>query len=134
MKHVNVWWLVIVIACTISMLTLSIVVAQGNGTPKEKQVSVIGTMTCSVCRLTHPGKACPPGCCEDCIKNGDPVLFTDQTGNQYVLAPKEGGPKLMTDERYALLNQPVRVTGQLLKGKGVQFIVVDTIAKAPKTE
>ena len=129
MQHANVWWLAFVIAGAVSLSTLSVVIAQGNGVPKGKQVAIVGTMTCTVCQLSHPGKACAPGCCEQCIKNGDPVLFTDQAGNQYVLTSKDENSKLMTTERYALLGQKVRVRGKLVKGKGVQFIMVESVAK-----
>ncbi len=129
MKHAKIWWLVLVIAGMVSLSALSVVIAQGNGMPKGKQVSIIGTMTCTVCQLMHPGEKCAPGCCEQCIKNGDPVLFTDQAGNQYVLTSTAENTKLMTAERYALLGQTVLVKGKLVKGKGVQFIMVESVAK-----
>ncbi len=129
MKPAYLWWLGVMLACVISISTLSVVLAQGNALPNGKRVSVSGTMSCTVCRLSHPDKMCAPGCCEQCIKNGDPVLFTDLAGNQYVLAPKDSSTKLMTTGRYALLGKKVLVKGWLMKGKGVQVIVVDSIAK-----
>ncbi len=128
MKHANRWWLAFVIAGAVSLWTLSMVIAQGNAMP-GKQVSIVGTMTCTVCQLMHPGTKCAPGCCEQCIKNGDPVLFTDQGGNQYVLTARDQNSKLMIPERYALLGQKVLVRGRLVKGKGVQFIMVESVAK-----
>jgi hypothetical protein len=99
---------------------------------KGKEITVTGTITCTHCKLANPDKPCKPGCCERCIKAGDPPLLTDKEGNQYILLTSEKGVSLMNPERYKMLGGMVNVKGVLVKGKGVQAIYVDKIEKAAK--
>jgi hypothetical protein len=150
MKRPSALWVVLLMACMSLVATLYVAFAQGNQAKKTgtgtwdyvarahdqqatKHVSLIGTMTCTACRFTRGERfVCPDGCCENCIKHGDPVLFTDRAGNQYVLGLKAHNATLMNADRYKLLGQNVRVTGLLAQGKGVRFILLDTVTKAPK--
>ena len=98
----------------------------GQGNPiKGKEVSIAGKMTCTFCKLANPDKTCKPGCCEGCVRAGDPPLLTATDGNQYVLLTNEHEVSLMTPERYKMFNKPVNVQGVLVKGKGIQVIYVD---------
>jgi hypothetical protein len=106
---------------------------EGKGEPiKGTEISVTGTVTCTFCKLSNPDKPCAPGCCERCIKAGDPPLLTDAEGNQYILLSGEKGVPLMTPERNKMLGGMVTVKGVLVKGKGVQAIYVDKMEKATK--
>jgi hypothetical protein len=98
---------------------------------KGTQVSVTGVLTCTFCKLSHPEKACETGCCEKCIKAGDPALLTANDGEQFILITSEKEVALMTPERYALVGGPVTVKGMKVKGKGVQVIYVESMEKAP---
>jgi hypothetical protein len=99
---------------------------EAKATPiKGKEVSLTGTVTCTFCKLSNPKIACAAGCCEACIKSGDPPLLTDTKGNQYILLSGERGVPLMTPERYKMLGGKVNVKGILVKGKGIQVIYVD---------
>ena len=107
--------------------------SEGKGAAtKGKEVTIIGTVTCTHCKLANPDKPCKPGCCEMCIKAGDPPLLTDTEGNQYILLTSEKGKSLMSPERYKMLGGMVTVKGVLVKGKGVQAIYVDKMEKAAK--
>jgi hypothetical protein len=98
---------------------------------KGKEITVTGQLTCTFCKLANPEKKCPPGCCENCVKAGDPPLLTADDGNQYILLTGEHEVPLMTPERYKMLGGRVRVKGIMVKGKGVQVIYVDTMEQAP---
>jgi|WetSurSiteA1Bulk_404760.scaffolds.fasta_scaffold00079_8 hypothetical protein len=104
---------------------------KGSAT-KGKEITVTGTVTCTHCKLANPDKPCKPGCCERCIKAGDPPLLTDKEGNQYILLTSEKGVSLMNPERHKMLGGMVTVKGVLVKGKGVQAIYVDKMEKAAK--
>ncbi len=98
----------------------------GKGAPiKGQEVSVSGKVTCTFCNLANPGKTCEPGCCERCIKAGDPPLLTTEDGNQYILLTGEHEVPLMTPERYKMIGGAVNVKGMMVKGKGIQAIYVD---------
>jgi len=99
---------------------------------KGKEVTITGQVTCTFCKLSNPNKPCSPGCCERCIKAGDPPLLTAKDSTQYILLTGEHEVPLMTPERYAMLGGMVTVTGILVKGKGVQVIYVDKMEKAAK--
>lgn len=98
----------------------------GKGMPiKGQEISVTGEVTCTFCKLANPAKTCEPGCCERCIKAGDPPLLTDADGNQFVLLTGEHEVPLMTPERYKMIGGTVNVKGMMVKGKGIQAIYVD---------
>lgn len=92
---------------------------------KGEEVSITGQLTCTFCKLSKPDKPCEKGCCERCIKAGDPPLLTDSKGDQYILLTGEHEVPLMTPERYKMLGKTVLVKGVMVKGKGVQAIYVD---------
>ena len=98
----------------------------GKGVPIQgEEVSLTGKISCTFCKLSHPDKTCEQGCCERCIKAGDPPLLTDADGNQFILLTGEHEVPLMTPERFKLLGTTVNVKGIMVKGKGVQAIYVD---------
>jgi len=92
-------------------------------TAKGQEISVSGKATCTSCSLA--GMPCESGCCERCVKAGDPVLLTDADGNRYILLSGEHATPLMTPERYKLLGGMVNVKGVMVKDKGIQAIYVD---------
>jgi hypothetical protein len=94
---------------------------------KGKEVSITGKITCTFCKLAHPDKTCEQGCCERCIKAGDPPLLTAEDGNQYILLTGEHEVPLMTPERFKMLGHAVSVKGMMVTGKGVQAIYVDAM-------
>jgi hypothetical protein len=112
------------------MFVASAVVAQDKAAPaKGKEVTLTGTLSCTVCTLAHPDMPCPPGCCETCIKAGDAPLLTDKDGNQYLLTTSEMKGTLMTPERLKMTGGMVSVKGMLVTGKGVQVVMVETMEK-----
>jgi hypothetical protein len=116
------------LACTVALLSLAWMAFPAFSgkemSIKGKEISVVGKVTCTFCALA--GKfACEEGCCERCIKAGDPALLTDADGNQYILLSGEHEASLMTPERYKMLGRTVTVKGVMVKGKGVQAIYVD---------
>lgn len=91
--------------------------------PAGQEVTLTGKATCTSCEIQ--GKSCKAGCCEACVKGGDPVMFTDEKGNRYILLRAGGrGTPLMTPERYKMLGGTVAVTGTLIVDKGIQAIQV----------
>jgi hypothetical protein len=117
----------VIVLLVLTWMALPVFAAKdGKGTPIQgKEVSITGKVTCTFCNLSHPGKTCEPGCCERCIKAGDPPLLTDADGNQYILLTGEHEVPLMTPERYKMLGGAVNVNGVMVKGKGIQAIYVD---------
>lgn len=101
----------------------------GGKMAKGKEVTVTGQLSCTFCKLSNPAKPCEKGCCEKCVKAGDSPLLTDAKGNQYVLVTGEKEATLMTPERTAMLGSQVTVKGVMVKGKGIQAIYVDSMAK-----
>jgi hypothetical protein len=99
------------------------------GGPKGKEVSLNGRLACTFCSLAHPGKPCKEGCCKGCIQAGDPPLLIDKEGTMYLLLGNENKKPVMTAERLELAGGPVTVKGLLVKGKGIQAIFVDSLAK-----
>jgi hypothetical protein len=117
-----------ILAVVVLSFTVAIFYSTTNGketAAKGEEVSITGQITCTFCKLSKPDMTCPKGCCEGCIKAGDPPLLTDPTGNQYILLTNEHEVPLMTPERYKMLGKTVLVKGVLVKGKGVQVIYVD---------
>lgn len=111
-------------------MTLTVLSAKAkSGSTRGQEVTLTGKLTCTFCTLSHPGQACPKGCCADCIKAGDPPLFTDAKGNMYLLTTNEKQTPLMTKERLAMAGGKVTVKGLLVKGKGIQAIFVDSMKK-----
>lgn len=103
--------------------------AAEQGTPKGKEVTITGKVSCTFCNL--PGQAnCTKECCQACIKSGDPVLLSDPKGNLYILISGEKEKPLMTPERMNLLQEEVKVQGMLVKRGGLQGIYVKTMEKA----
>lgn len=96
---------------------------------KAKAVNLTGTIACTSCTLAHPDKPCGKSCCTGCIKGGDPALLVDDDGNLFLLVTSERGKPLMTRERLEMIGGKVAVKGQLVKGKGIQAIYVDSIEK-----
>ena len=113
-----------------AMAALSVGADKPAAPAKGKEVTVTGRLSCTMCTLTHPEMPCDKGCCQTCIKAGDPALLTDAKGDQYMLLSGEMKKALMTDERMPLAGGHVKVKGMLVKGKGVQAIIVDTMEKA----
>jgi hypothetical protein len=107
-----------------------VVMAADMAKPKGTEVTVTGKVTCTNCKLANPDKTCPQGCCEMCIKSGDPAMLTDGKGNMYILLTSEKGVTLMNEERIKFVNTNVVVKGVLVKGKGIQGIYVDSMEKA----
>ncbi|MBI5624089.1 MAG: hypothetical protein HY924_09940 [Elusimicrobia bacterium] len=102
---------------------------QGKTAVEGGDVKVTGKLTCTYCRLAHPGKDCKKGCCSGCIKSGDPAILTDDEGNMYVLLNKEIKRPLMDAQKLALAGSRVEVTGTMAKGQGVQAIFVENMKK-----
>jgi hypothetical protein len=117
------------------LLGLIAFAGQGEKGPavKGKEITVAGQLTCTFCKLANPDKTCPPGCCENCVKAGDPPLLTADDGNQYILLTGEHEVPLMTPERYKMMGGRVKIHGVMVKGKGVQVIYVDKMEKLPRT-
>jgi len=113
-----------------AMAVLSVGADKPAAASKGKEVTVTGRLSCTTCTLAHPETPCDKGCCQTCMKAGDPALLTDAKGNQYLLLSGEMKTALMTEERMPLAGGQVKVKGMLLKGKGVQAIAVDTMEKA----
>jgi hypothetical protein len=96
---------------------------------KGKEVTLTGRLSCTFCTFAHSGKQCNKGCCMECIKAGDPPLLKDEKGNMYILLGNEIKKPLMTPERMEMAGEEVTIKGLLVKGKGVQAIFVESIAK-----
>lgn len=127
-------WLKVALAVVILMgMALTVMAAMKmDMSAKGKEVTMTGTMACTFCSLSHQGKACPMGCCKNCIKAGDPPLLIDAKGNMYLLVANEMQGKMMTPARMAMAGTKITVKGLLVKGKGIQAIFVDSIKKAAK--
>ncbi|MEZ4598307.1 MAG: hypothetical protein R2940_00765 [Syntrophotaleaceae bacterium] len=100
-----------------------------NAAIKGQEITATGQITCTFCKLSHPDKVCAKGCCERCIKAGDPPLLTTADGDQYILLTGEHEVPLMSPERYAMLDGTVQVKGVLIQGQGVQAIYVESMEK-----
>jgi hypothetical protein len=97
--------------------------------PKGQEVTMTGMMSCTFCSL--PGGAkCSKECCQNCVKAGDPVLFTDAKGGNYILLSGEKMKPLMTPERMDMLQGKVTVTGMVVKRNGLQAVYVKKMEKA----
>ncbi len=97
--------------------------------PKGQEVTITGMMSCTFCNLPGGGK-CTKECCQNCIKNGDPVLLTDAKGQMYILLSGEQMKPLMTPERMDMLQSKVTVKGMEVKSGGLQAIYVKSMEKA----
>jgi hypothetical protein len=124
MKRVMLLW-VMVLFVSAGMTATAFAAGDKGMTIKGKEVSITGQLTCTFCKLQH--KTCEEGCCERCVKAGDPPLLTDSRGNQYILLTGEHEVPLMTPERYKMLGGKVTVKGVMVKGKGVQVIYVESM-------
>lgn len=91
------------------------------------KVSITGKLSCAFCLLADPSRSCPPGCCLDCVKAGDPPLLTDAAGNIYLLLTGEQGMTLMTPERVEMLGEQATVEGLLVSRNGVRALYVDSM-------
>jgi hypothetical protein len=94
-----------------------------------KQVTMMGNLSCTFCKLAHPDMTCKPDCCMNCVKAGDPPMLTGADGNMYLLINGEQGVPLMNPERMKMMGGQVAVKGMLVKGKGIQAIYVDSMEK-----
>ncbi|MEM5786923.1 MAG: hypothetical protein AAGU11_06355, partial [Syntrophobacteraceae bacterium] len=61
--------------------------AAGKG-PEGQDVTMTGKISCTFCNLPKAGQ-CSMECCQNCIKSGDPVLFSDSKDNLYILLSGE---------------------------------------------
>jgi hypothetical protein len=114
------------------MVVASVAVAQEKAAPaKGKEVTMTGKLSCTSCVMTHPDQPCPPGCCESCVKAGDPPLLTAADGSQFILVSNEMKGTLMTADRLKLMGGTVTVKGMQIVGKGIQVIAVEKMDKAP---
>lgn len=95
-----------------------------------KKVTMTGKLSCTFCVLAHPEMTCGKDCCLKCVKSGDPVMLTDDKGENYILTSGEKEHKLMTDERMEMLGGKVTVEGMLVKSSGLQAIYVDSMKVA----
>lgn len=111
------------------VLAISVMTSFAADTAKGEDVTVTGKLTCMSCALTNPDNPCGKGCCEKCIKAGDPAMLTDANGNRYVLLTGKHMENLMNPERYAMLGGEVTVKGVMVNDKGVQAIFADEIEK-----
>ena len=117
-------------AVLVCFASSSFAAMDGKGNPIQgKDVTLTGLLSCTFCNLSKMGNVCEPGCCERCVKAGDPPLFTAEDGNQYILLTGEKGVPLMNPERYKLVSGMVTVKGVMIQGKGIQVIYVDQIEK-----
>lgn len=128
MKRILVQWIVVlfVLGCATAMVFAA---NMKTMSAKGKEITVTGQLSCTFCKLSNPQKSCEKGCCERCVTAGDPVLLTAANGNQYLLLTGEKETPLMTPEWHAMLGETVVVKGVLVKGKGVQAIYAETMAK-----
>jgi hypothetical protein len=111
-------------------LALSVGAAKDEtGGIKGKEISLTGRLSCTFCSLAHPDMACKKGCCSHCIQAGDPPVVIDQQGNMYLLVTNEVKKTLMTPERLEMAGEQVAVKGLLVKAKGIQAIIVDSMTK-----
>jgi hypothetical protein len=119
-------WLVLalVVIAGLSMVAL----AKGNAT-KGKEVEITGQLSCAFCKLSHPEHPCATGCCVSCIKGGDVALITDAKGNMYVVLGNEVKKPAISPDDAELAGSRVVVKGLLVKGKGLQAILVDSMEK-----
>ena len=123
--------LLIGLAILMVVAMVAFTVGQDKAAPsKGKTVTMTGKVTCTMCTLAHPETPCDKSCCQTCIKAGDPALFTDMRGNQYVLLSSDMKSPAISAERMEMAGDRVKVKGLLIKGKGVQAIVVDSMEKA----
>jgi hypothetical protein len=124
MKRVSV---VVVSVLLVLFVALSVMAAMNmKMSAKGQEVTITGKVSCTFCTLSHPGQACPKGCCANCIKKGDPPLLTDAKGNMYLLASNEMQVPLMTSERMKMTGSKCTIKGLLVKAKGIQVIFVDS--------
>jgi len=128
MRHFSRGITLLMVILAITGLTISVMAAMTS--PKGREVSITGKVSCTFCTLSHPGQSCPKGCCANCIKKGDPALFTDTSGNMYLLASNEMQTPVMTNDRLAMAGSKVAIKGLLVKAKGIQVIFVDSMKKA----
>jgi len=123
----------IIAACILLAVggTFLIMGAAGGGQPmaQGKEVTLTGKLSCTFCTMAHPDKPCPPGCCANCVKAGDPPSLTDALGNMYILLTGEMATPLMTPERIAMLGSQATVKGLLVKRDGIQAIYVQSMEK-----
>jgi hypothetical protein len=96
---------------------------------KGKEVTITGRISCTFCNLPA-AMECTKECCTACIKAGDPVLFSDEKGNLYLLVSGEKEKPLMTPERMNLISEKVKIQGMLVTRGGIQGIYVKTMEKA----
>lgn len=111
------------------VLAISVMTSFAADAAKGKDVTVTGKLTCMSCALTNPANPCGKGCCEKCIKAGDPAMLTDAKGNRYVLLNGEHMQPMMNSERYAMLGGEVTVKGVLVEDKGIHAIFADEITR-----
>lgn len=95
---------------------------------KGKEVTMTGRISCTFCNLPA-AMECTKECCTACIKAGDPVLFSDEKGNLYLLVSGEKEKPLMTPERMNLIAEKVKIQGMLVIRGGIQGIYVKTMEK-----
>ena len=94
---------------------------------KGEEVTMTGTLSCASCKLA--GHTCPKGCCNTCVKAGDPALLQDEKGELFLMLSGDMGKGAMTPERLDMLGAKVTVKGNLVKEHGLQGIYVKEMAK-----
>ncbi len=95
---------------------------------KSKEVILTGSMTCTSCVLPS-GQKCTKECCTNCLKSGDPVLFTDVEGHLYILLSSEKGQPVLSAERMNLISEKIRIKGTVVKKDGLKAIYVNHMEK-----
>lgn len=94
---------------------------------KGTEVTVSGTLSCASCKIA--GHECPKGCCETCVKSGDPALLQDAKGDLFLMLSGDMGKSAMTPDRMSMLGEKVTVKGMLVKEHGLQGIYVAKMDK-----
>ena len=95
---------------------------------KGEDVSMSGMLSCASCKIA--GHTCPKGCCQSCVKAGDPALLEDEkSGELFLMLSGDMGKSAMTPERMDMLGGKVTVKGILVKEKGLQGIYVKSMEK-----
>jgi hypothetical protein len=95
---------------------------------KGEEVTMTGSLSCASCKLA--GHKCPKGCCETCVKGGDPALLENDKGELFLILSRDMGKGAMTAERMAFLGGKVTVKGIVVKAHGLQGIYVASMEKA----
>lgn len=96
---------------------------------KSRDVTLTGQMSCTFCTLPS-GQLCSKECCTNCLRSGDPVLFTDTKGHLYLLVSGEKQQPLLTPDRMNLISERINVTGTMVQRDGIKAIYVRSMQRA----